>query len=94
METKAVAEISIRKVDSAWFTWAVFAPGLACHAGEGHGSSPTDALYRAVDSVRADDSRPSGQLAVYSLSGTEVARAPLYSVPRYELLRWSAAVTA
>lgn len=85
--TKSVAEISIRQVDDAWFTWAVFAPGLACHAGEGHGASRTDALYRAVDSVRAVEPQPVGEVTVYSTTG-DVARSPLWAVPRYELLSW------
>lgn len=89
--TKAVAEISIRRVDDAWFTWSVFSPGLGCHAREGHGCSATEALYRAVDSVRADEARPNGQLAVYSLTGDRVALAPLWSVPPYALLPWAAA---
>lgn len=85
--TTVVAEISIRQVDHGWFTWAVFSPGKDCHAQEGHGTSGTEALYRAVDMVRGGDSPLSGALAIYAPTG-KVARAPLWAVPPFEMLSW------
>lgn len=90
MATKVVAEISIRRVGSAWFPWVVFAPGRKANDQAGHARSPTEALWRAVDHLRELDAGvpASGRIAVYSHDGARVAYAPVWAVPQYEYLQW------
>lgn len=89
-KTKVVAEISIHRVGSSWFAWALFAPGRPSNERAGSSPSPTEALWRAIDNLRDDDelSPPSGQIAVLSHDGHRIAYAPVWAVPQYEHLQW------
>lgn len=89
MTSKVVAEISVRTVSPGWYSWMVYAPGVAGHDTIGHSSTPTEALWRAVDAVRCEDGgSPRGRIAVHSIDTGRVAYAPLWAVPDYQRLQW------
>lgn len=87
METKIVAEISIT-TSGARFGWRVHAPGSITDEWTGSESGGTEAVWRALDAIRSEDSLPGGMVAVYHHDRQRVAYAPVWCVPQYQLLRW------
>ena len=84
----------MRRTEGAGFAWTAFVPGIRADkskGGVGHAPSATEAVWRAVDSIRSEDDRLSGLVEIFSLDGESVARAPLWAVPQFDLLEWEPA---
>jgi hypothetical protein len=89
--TKVVATITIHPTVPTGFTWVA---ELAGQTGEGTGEpeqNPTNAVWRAVDWLRAQDDTLRGNVRIISVDGTEEAICPVYVIPTYYVLPWKPA---
>lgn len=85
MQNNVTAEITITRVTSGFLS-SLFIAGLPVVQTDSHKTS-TEAVWRAVDAIRADDQR-TGVVAIYHHDGHLVAHAPLWAVPAYDHLDW------
>ena len=88
---RPTAEVHIHGAEHLGHTWSVLIDGRRLE----HSGLPvrarTEALWLAIDAIR--DDRPDGAphrgiVAIYSPGARQVAYAPLWSVPQYQLLQW------
>lgn len=85
MVNQVIAEITVSPSARA-FAWYVFAPGVPADQSVGEASTPSEAVWRAVDALQR--SPVCGRIAVLSDDGSKVAYAPLCAVPEYDKLSW------
>lgn len=80
-----VAEIAVTGSDREGYVWTMRTP-----TGDVIGDrwpTPTEAVWRAVDEIRGDDTA-SGCVIVFAADGERAAAVPLWAVPAYEHLPW------
>lgn len=87
MRLPITAEIHLTRTSTLLVSWRASIPGRSAVDHHGVCRTPTEAVWRAVDAIRADDS-VCGTIEIHSLGGDRVARVPMWAVPSYDQLQW------